>query len=85
VASNLYRVVAIASNTNDLVNDPTGAFDKLEKLQLFRASGHSHLNLYLRLLVILFQLEPNDERLRLLRTIDAAFARTMSSGTGAPA
>jgi hypothetical protein len=75
VASNLYRVVAIASNTNDLVNDPTGAFDKFEKLQIFQASGYSHLNLYLRLLVILFQLEPNDERLSLLRAIDAAFAR----------
>src|SRR5581483_9041532 len=60
IASNLYRVVAIASNTNDLVEDPTGAFDKVEKLGLFRAPGYSHLNLYLRLLVILYQLEPTD-------------------------
>jgi hypothetical protein len=75
VASNLYRVVAIASNTNDLVEDPTGAFDKVAKPGLFRAPGYSHLNLYLRLLVILFQLEPNDQRLDLLRAIDEAFAR----------
>jgi hypothetical protein len=78
VASNLYRVVAIASNTNDLAQDPTGAFDKVKKLQLFRAPGYSHLDLYLRLLVILFQLEPNDQRLDLLRAIDKASARDSS-------
>ncbi|WP_257169612.1 hypothetical protein [Bradyrhizobium sp. SRS-191] len=80
IASNLYRVVAIASNTNDLVEDPTGAFDKVEKLGLFRASGYSHLNLYLRLLVILYQLEPTDERLKLLQRIDQAFAHASASG-----
>lgn len=79
VASNLYRVVAIASNTNDLVEDPTGALDKIEKLRLFRASGYSHLNLYLRLLVIMYQLEPADERLKLLQQIDQAFAHDSAS------
>jgi hypothetical protein len=78
VASNLYRVVAIASITNDLVEDPTGAFDKVKKLQIFRAPGYSHLNLYLRLLVILYQLEPNDQRLDLLRAVEEVFARDSS-------
>jgi hypothetical protein len=73
IASNIYRVITIGSNTFDLHIDPHGVLDKLPKLDVFRAAGYSHLNTYLRLLIILHQLEPTDERLSMLRAIDAMF------------
>lgn len=73
IAGQIYRVIATGSNSHDFRVDPRGLLDKIEKLEVFKASGYSHLNLYLRLLVMLHQLEPTDDRLAELQAIDKMF------------
>jgi hypothetical protein len=73
IANHIYRVIATGSNTYDFRVDPQGLLDKIVKRHAFNASGYSHLNLYLRLLVMLYQLNPTDERLADLQAINALF------------
>jgi hypothetical protein len=73
IASNIFRIVATGSNTHDLKVDPMGWLDKVRKLEVFRATGYSHLNIYLRFLVILQQLEPTGERASELSAVSAMF------------
>jgi len=76
MASNVLRVIATGSNTYDFRNDPQGVLGGVSKPALFQQAGYSHLNLYVRLLVLLEQLEPNEERLDELRWIaDALLAQ----------
>jgi hypothetical protein len=75
IAGQIYRVIATGSSSHDFRTDPRGLLDKIKKLEVFAAPGYSHLNLYLRLLVMLYQLEPTDDRLDELRAIDAMFKK----------
>jgi hypothetical protein len=69
ISSNVFRVLSIASNTFDLRNDPQGLLTGQSRPYLFGRTGYSHLNLYLRLLVILQQLDPDPVRLEELRWV----------------
>lgn len=70
IASNIFRVMSNGFNSFDLRHDPQGVLDRTPKLELFRRGGYSHLNLYLRLLIFLEQLEPTEERRRYLELIE---------------
>lgn len=69
IASNIFRAIATGFNSFDLRRDPQGLLNNKPNASLFRATGNSHLNLYLRLLVMLQQLEPTDERFQELSWI----------------
>jgi len=62
IANNLVRAVAVASNSFDLNLDPQGVLSGVQRPELFNQQGLSHLNLYLRLLVLMQQLDPTRER-----------------------
>lgn len=59
IANNLARAVAVASNSFDYHQDPQGLLSRVSRPQLFRQGGLSHLNLQLRLLLILQQIYPD--------------------------
>jgi hypothetical protein len=75
IANNIFRILATGSNTFDFRNDPQGVLDHIAKPQLFRQAGYSHLNLYVRLLVLLEQLNPDEDRRRQLQWISSSFTR----------
>lgn len=59
VASRLLFVINIAVNTYDYHNDPWGYLNNQPRLNLFASKGYSHLDINLRLLLMLYQLEPS--------------------------
>lgn len=72
IASNIFRAIATGANSHDFTVDPQGVFDGVRKPYVFRQSGYSHLNLYLRLLVLAQQINPSEERLNELRWLELA-------------
>ena len=69
IASNIFRVMATGFNSFDLKNDPQGILHHRQNYQVFAQKGYSHLNLYVRLLVLLQQSEPTAERLHYLEEL----------------
>jgi hypothetical protein len=60
VANHLAFVINVSVNSFDYANDPWGYLNHRPQLNLLTGRGYTHLNLNLRLLIMLQQLEPTD-------------------------
>ncbi len=69
VANHLLYVINVAVNTYDYRNDPWGYLNGQADPGRYTARSYSHLNLQLRLLVMLYQMEPDASRREHLRQL----------------
>lgn len=68
-ASKVQRVIETISNSHGLRTDPLGLLKGQVNRAPFHVQSYSHPNLYLRFLVMLYQLEPKEQRLAYIRDI----------------
>ncbi len=78
ISSNVFRAIATGSNSFDFRRDPRGILNGKPNPALFKQTGYSHLNIYVRLLVMLQQLDPAEDQMKELRWIDEMFAKNQS-------
>jgi hypothetical protein len=79
IANHVLNVLNVAVNTYDYRVDPWGALNGRRDLSSFSMRGYSHLNLQLRLLIMVYQLVPDPaKRAQLSQLLQGALDRTFS-------
>jgi hypothetical protein len=57
LANHMERVILSASNFHDLRTDPWGVLGHRPNLEIFHQTGYSHLNIFLRIHIMAYQIE----------------------------